>query len=261
MKKVLATVLALGMTTLLFTACNQPAETTTGEIPTVTTTGDSNVSTTETTTAQATTTGKQKIEFADEDMIDNVAYNYYCKILRAEGDILLDERGEPRYDENGDVLRGKGEIIGLAVSGWKNNEATENVKFDSEYSFVDNVGSPYTLPIIQVGVGQGVVTFQAKLESVEIPAGVTKIANKAFPGCTQLKSVELPEGLTSIGDMAFWNCTSLESVEIPSTVTSIGKYAFSDCVNLKSVTIPGRFESQAANIFDGCPNVVITYTN
>ena len=48
MKKVLATVLALGMTTLLFTACNQPAETTTGEIPTVTTTGDSNVSTTET---------------------------------------------------------------------------------------------------------------------------------------------------------------------------------------------------------------------
>ena len=242
MKKVIATVLALGMTTLLFAACNNPSETTENTTTEVTTTVDASATTTETTTAQETTTVKPKIEFADEDMIDDISYGYYCKILR---------------DENG-------EIIGMAVSGWKNDEAKANIEFDSQYSFVDKVGNPVTLDIVQVGVGQGVVTFQSKLESVVIPEGVTKIANKAFPGCTKLKSVTLPEGLTSIGEMAFWNCTALESVVIPSTVTEIGRYAFSDCVNLKSATLPKSFEGKAdvvANIFDGCTDVVITYAD
>ena len=241
MKKVIATVLALGMTTLLFAACNNPSDTTTENTPAVTTTGDASVTTTEATTVE-TTTAKPRIEFADEDMVDNVAYGYYCKILR---------------DDNN-------EIIGMAVSGWKNDDAKADIAFDSEYTFVDNVGVQSTLKIVQVGVGQGVVTFQSKLESVVIPAGVTKIANKAFPGCTKLTSVTLPEGLTSIGEMAFWNCTSLESVVIPSTVTEIGKYAFSDCVNLKSVSLPASFKGQTdvvANIFDGCPDVVITYVD
>jgi hypothetical protein len=241
MKKVIATVLALGMTTLLFAACNKPSETTTDGTTAVTTTGDASVTTTAPAPVETTTT-KPRIEFADEDMIDNVAYGYYCKILRDD----------------------KNEIIGMAVSGWKNDDAKAGIAFDSEYTFVDDLGVQSTLPIVQVGVGQGVVTFQSKLESVVIPAGVTKIANKAFPGCTKLTSVTLPEGLTSIGEMAFWNCTSLETVVIPSTVTEIGKYAFSDCVNLKSATLPASFESQkdlVANIFDGCPDVVITYAN
>ncbi len=242
MKKVVATVLALGMTALLFAACTKPADTTTDGTPAVTTTGDSSTTTAETTTAIETTTGKQKIEFADEDMVDSVDYGYYCKVLRDD----------------------KGEILGLAVSGWKSDDAAAKIVIDSEYTFVDNMGVQSTLPIVQVGVGQGVVTFQSKLESVEIASGVTKIANKAFPGCTKLTSVTIPEGVTSIGEMAFWNCTSLESIVIPSTVTEIGKYAFSDCINLKSATLPARFEGQAdliANIFDGCPNVAITYAN
>lgn len=242
MKKVIATVLALGMTTLLFAACNNPSETTENTTE-VTTTVDASNATTETTTAvQETTTAKNKIEFADEDMIDDISYDYYCKILR---------------DENG-------EIIGMAVSGWKNEEAKANIEFNSKYSFADKLGVPVTLDIVQIGVGQGVVTFHDKLESVVIPEGVTKIANNAFTACTKLKSVVLPEGLTSIGKMAFWNCKSLESVVIPSTVTEIGSYAFSDCVNLKSVTLPKSFESQpdvVANIFDGCLNVVITYAD
>ena len=242
MKKVIATVLALGMTTLLFAACNNTSETTENTTTEVTTTVDASSTPAETTSAQETTTTKPKIEFADEDMIDDISYGYYCKILR---------------DENG-------EITGMAVSGWKDSEAKANIEFDAQYTFVDKVGNPITLDIVQVGVGQGVVTFQDVLESVVIPEGVTKIANNAFTACTKLKSVTIPEGVTSIGRMAFWNCRALESVVIPSTVTEIGSYAFSDCVNLKSVTLPKSFESQAdvvANIFDGCTNVVITYAD
>lgn len=242
MKKVVATVLALGMTTLLFAACDKPSDETTTGGPVGNLSTTTNSTTTATTTAPVeTTTVKAPLVFSDDDMVDSTNYGYYCKILRNENK----------------------EAYALAVSGWKTEDATADMVIDAEYSFRDSMGVLYTLPIVQVGVGQGVpaINFQSKLESVTIAEGVTKIANKAFPQCTKLKTLNLPEGLTSIGDMAFWNCKSLETLVIPSTVTEIGSYAFSACTSLKSVTLPARFESQVANIFDGCPNVVITYTN
>lgn len=240
MKKVLATVLALGMTTLAFTACgDEPGTTTTvSQIPVVTTTaGSGDVVTT--TAPAVTTTAKQALVFFDGDMVDNVDYGYYCKILRGEND----------------------EILGFAVHGWKNDAKVADLVIDSEYVVKDlATGTIASYPIIQVGVGQGVISFQTEIESLTIPVGVTKIAKKAFPQCTNLQTVSLPEGLTSIGDMAFWCCTSLTSVEIPSTVTEIGNYAFASCSSLKSVTLPARFESQVDNIFSGCPSdLVITY--
>ncbi len=245
MKKIISLVLALGMSTLLFAACGGNSETTTGK-PAETTTGSSVETTTasgtqETTTAktETTTASKGPIAFVNEDMIDSVDYGYYGKILR---------------DDNG-------EILGLAVSGWKTDESASEIVFDSVYSVRDSAGNLTELPVIQIGTGQGVVNFQAKLESVEIKEGVQKIANKAFTMCQKLTSLTLPESLTSIGDMAFWNCSSLEEVIIPDSVTEIGNYAFSDCLNLKFVTIPARFESQAANIFEGCPDIFIHYTN
>ena len=59
--------------------------------------------------------------------------------------------------------------------------------------------------------------------------------------------MELPEGLTAIADFTFLNCGSLQYINIPETVTSIGKQAFANCVKLKKITIPkgvGRFESR-----------------
>ena len=59
--------------------------------------------------------------------------------------------------------------------------------------------------------------------------------------------MELPEGLTAIADFTFLNCGSLQYINIPETVTSIGNQAFANCVKLKKITIPrgvGRFESR-----------------
>ncbi len=240
MKKVLATVLALGMTTLVFTACNgDDPSTTTDQNPVVTTTEGSGVTTT-TTAPVETTTAKQPLVFFDGDMVDNTDYGYYCKILRGEND----------------------EILGFAVHGWKNDSKVADLVVDSEYTVRDKTtGAVATYPIIQVGVGQGVISFQTEIESLTIPQGVLKIANKAFPQCTNLQSVTLPEGLQSIGNMAFWRCTSLASIVIPSTVTEIGEMAFANCTSLKSVTIPARFKDQAADIFSGCSeDLVINYT-
>ena len=134
--------------------------------------------------------------------------------------------------------------------------AKADLVFDSEYMMEDGK----TVPVLQIGVGQGILSFQNDLKSITVPASVDKIAKKAFAFCSELKTVNLTEGLESIGEMAFWSCKSLESISIPSTVTEIGTNAFAGCENLKSVTLPRAFESQIANIFEGCPSdMVVTY--
>ncbi len=82
-----------------------------------------------------------------------------------------------------------------------------------------------------------------------LPATVTKIADKAFAGCTELTGIVLPafeaatantpqyDGLARIESFAFAGCTKLTSVSIPATVTAIGSGAFADCTALTSITV------------------------
>ncbi len=87
---------------------------------------------------------------------------------------------------------------------------------------------------------------------VVIPAGVTKIGNSAFDGCTGLQSVTIPKGVTEIGDCAFADCTSLTSVTIPEGVTKFGWSTFSGCTGLQSVTILEGVTTIGNYAFDGC---------
>ena len=58
---------------------------------------------------------------------------------------------------------------------------------------------------------------------VEIPGGVTSIANYAFSGCSNLTSITIPDSVTSIGSGAFSGCSSLESITIPFVGDEAGK--------------------------------------
>lgn len=63
------------------------------------------------------------------------------------------------------------------------------------------------------------------LTDINIPKGVTELADNVFFDCYNLKSVNIPEGVLKIGENAFWGCSSLETITIPSSVKSIGKNA------------------------------------
>ncbi len=73
---------------------------------------------------------------------------------------------------------------------------------------------------------------------VEIPRSVRKIGAYAFYNNEDLTSVILPDGLEEIGQSAFEGCTSLKSVNIPNSVTTIGSDAFLECKGLQTVIIP-----------------------
>ena len=81
---------------------------------------------------------------------------------------------------------------------------------------------------------------------------VTRIAYRAFSGCTTLQNVTLPEGLQSINQWAFENCSSLQSITFPEGLQTIGYEAFFDCLVLQSVALPSTLQNIKEGAFDCC---------
>ena len=54
---------------------------------------------------------------------------------------------------------------------------------------------------------------------------------------SKLESVEVPEGITLIDEYAFFQCVNLNSFKVPTTVNTIKEMAFTGCSNLKTFEI------------------------
>ena len=89
------------------------------------------------------------------------------------------------------------------------------------------------------------------LESIELPASVTKIGSYAFMDCSALKSVKLPDG-AEIGAFAFRNCSSLTSVKLPSDMKEIPQGLFDSCLTLEEITLPEGLETIGELAFNYC---------
>ena len=90
----------------------------------------------------------------------------------------------------------------------------ESVKSDTGYIISGNSLLGYIAP-------EG-----ERLEVVDVPEGVMKIADFAFYNCGYIKEINLPEGFARIGKYAFYGCTSVSYLNMPSTIKEIDDYAF-----------------------------------
>ncbi|MBR6209014.1 MAG: leucine-rich repeat protein [Oscillospiraceae bacterium] len=94
--------------------------------------------------------------------------------------------------------------------------------------------------------------YSDRIRSVVIEAGVTKIGDNAFSGCSSLTDVTIPDSVTALGQWAFYNCGALNSVTIPGSVSVIASGAFQNCGALKSVTLSEGVTAIGEVAFDGC---------
>ena len=95
-------------------------------------------------------------------------------------------------------------------------------------------------------------------ESYAIPAGVTRIAARAFRNNPYLKSVIFSDTLEEIGAEAFSGCAALESVSLPASTTTLRAGAFAGCAALESFTAYGltTIESGANGRVETIPRAV-----
>lgn len=75
------------------------------------------------------------------------------------------------------------------------------------------------------------------LETVVLPATVTRIEEGAFHKATALREITLPPNLEYIGKDAFAFCSNLTAMTVPARVTYIGEYAFFSCTGIQRLTM------------------------
>ena len=83
---------------------------------------------------------------------------------------------------------------------------------------------------------------------------VTKIAESAFAGMSQITDIALPQTITAIGRRAFAG-TSLSHITIPNSVEEIGAQIFSGCGYLTEVTYNSNFEPSENGLFLNLPSL------
>lgn len=122
-----------------------------------------------------------------------------------------------------------------------------------DYSTVENVTFATDSKIAAIGIQ----AFRncINLESVTIPASVTKIEIGAFMDCVALRSISFDKNseLEFIGAEAFGRCASLTEIRLPPNLTKIDYYAFNNCANLKKVVFENtdRAVEIVRSCFDG----------
>lgn len=95
----------------------------------------------------------------------------------------------------------------------------------------------------------------SKIESVELPEGLTKIENGAFENCTALQKVILPSTLTEIQDNAFSGCSSLDEINVPDSVSQVGDEIFKGCTNLKNIALGTGLNAITEMMFSECQSL------
>jgi hypothetical protein len=118
-------------------------------------------------------------------------------------------------------------------------------------------------------IGYMSVAECVKLQSIDIPASVIEIEDRAFENCRSLKTITFGgqaagahgrfnvsassnSQLQRIGNWAFYNCHELQNLEIPEGVTEIGDGAFYGCTYLENLTLPASVQSIGDNTFALC---------
>ena len=89
------------------------------------------------------------------------------------------------------------------------------------------------------------------LKRIRLPEKLTTLPYGTFSGCADLESVDFPAGLTEIKDRAFEK-SGLVRIELPDTVTTMGLDVFSKCPNLEFVKLPRNLEVIETGMFEKC---------
>jgi hypothetical protein len=152
-----------------------------------------------------------------------------------------------------------------AVKGYKGGSTSPVIPWDIDGYPVEAIGdwafgrffganpiTRITIPEYITHIGAFAFSNCARLESINIPPGVTVLRDRLFDGCRSLTRVRVHDGITAIGKGAFAGCRSLTSVTLPSGITRIEYETFRECKNLAKINIHENIEYIGNYAFSGC---------
>ena len=98
----------------------------------------------------------------------------------------------------------------------------------------------------------------SKIDTIVLPASVSRLGQAAFMNCSSLKSINLPKTQKTLPANFLEGCTSLEKIELPATLTTIETDAFYGCSKLSNVNLPEGLTTINLRAFYNCALTEIT---
>ncbi len=155
--------------------------------------------------------------------------------------------------------------VTIATNAFLNCESLEKVTFEEGSQLKEIVSGAFAnCPKLKTenfekltklkSIGDRAFEGCTSIDHLEFPEGVTKLAKKAFSGCSSLAgNIRIPVSIKSISDEVFMNCTSITSVEFtPKNEYEIKSGLFSGCTGLENASGLINAKSIGDRAFLGC---------
>ena len=99
-------------------------------------------------------------------------------------------------------------------------------------------------------IGNSAFKYTTNLQSIEIPASVTKIEQKAFHSSAITSVKFLGKNVETFGQAVFTNRSKLANVTLPSELTSIPDFTFATTTALKNLNVPSAVKTIGVSSFN-----------
>lgn len=141
-------------------------------------------------------------------------------------------------------------VVGVCENAFFNDKEITSIKLSNNLERIENGafwGASNLKNITFSDSGKGLKKIDSlafkdcsSLESIDLSnAEITEIPVRAFENCTSLKSIKLPSTVTKIADNAFAGCSNLEEIEglEQCKISELSATAFDSCVRLKDINL------------------------
>ena len=141
-------------------------------------------------------------------------------------------------------------VVGVCENAFFNDKEITSIKLSNNLERIENgafwgASNLKTIAFSDGGKGLKKIDSLAfkdcsSLESIDLSnAEITEIPVRAFENCTSLKSIKLPSTVTKIADNAFAGCSNLEEIKglEQCKISELSATAFDGCVRLKDINL------------------------
>ena len=141
-------------------------------------------------------------------------------------------------------------VVGVCENAFFNDKEITSIKLSNNLERIENgafwgASNLKTITFSDSGKGLKKIDSLAfkdcsSLESIDLSnAEITEIPVRAFENCTSLKSIKLPSTVTKIADNAFAGCSNLEEIKglEQCKISELSATAFDGCVRLKDINL------------------------
>ena len=142
----------------------------------------------------------------------------------------------PFFSSEDGILFTKDKSLLLLCPSGKTGSVTVNVNVDA-YAFYNSSLEHLVLSDGVTSIGDYTFANSALIDVIWTKTPDT-VGTNVFYNCTKLNSITLPADLSRIYDGLFYNCTSLVLTELPESVQYIGANAFRGCVHVNPTSLP-----------------------